>query len=76
MDWTPIATKSKSYSGTFDGQGFTISGLYYEYNDDDAVGLFGALSSDGKIKNVTIADSYFHEEYYAGGICGYSITTA
>ena len=72
VDWTPIATKSKSYSGTFDGQGFTISGLYYEYNDDDAVGLFGALSSDGKIKNVTIADSYFHEEYYVGGICGYS----
>lgn len=33
-DWTPIGSASNIYSGTFDGQDHTVSGLYF--NDEDA----------------------------------------
>ena len=33
--WTPIGTESKPFKGTFDGQGHTISGLYF-YNETNA----------------------------------------
>ncbi|MGM9936204.1 MAG: GLUG motif-containing protein, partial [Candidatus Ornithomonoglobus sp.] len=59
-----------SYTGTFDGQGFTVSGLYF--NDPDAydVGLFG--DNYGTIKNVGVVDSYFFGGGYVGGVCGYN----
>ena len=72
--WTPIGTDAdgKRFNGTFDGQGHTVSGLYF---DDDrkpavAVALFGAIDSDGKIKNVGVIDSYICAYDYVAGICG------
>ena len=77
-DWTPIGYyKSSSsgyvyYSGTFDGQGHTISGLYFNNLSTSYVGLFGCLGSGGKIKNVGVIDSYFNGYYYVSGVCGYN----
>ncbi len=50
--WTPIP----SFDGYFDGNGYTIFGLYCK-NYNDVCGLFGYLS--GSIKNVRIEKSYF-----------------
>ena len=69
--WTPIGTSGRSYSGTFDGQGHTISGLYYENTNTSYVGLFGYLGS-ATIKNVGVVDSYIKGNQYVGGIIGYS----
>ena len=73
-NWREWALISKyGYSGIFDGQGHTISGLYYNGSDEN-VGLFGCLY-DGKILNVGIENSYFYSnnDYaYVGGICGYN----
>ena len=38
--WSPMGTKSNPFCGTFDGQGYTISGLYVDTNGSYA-GLFG-----------------------------------
>ena len=38
--WTPIGDDSNAYTGTFDGDGHTISGLYYS-GSGNYVGLFG-----------------------------------
>ena len=50
--WTSIGTNSVPYKGTFDGQGYTISGITYtatgQYN-----GLFGKLSTGAVVKNFT-----------------------
>ena len=54
--WTPIAdSDSNKYTGTFDGNGHTISGLYI--NDVSAVnvGLFGYTGSGSVIKDLTVA---------------------
>ncbi len=66
--WTPIGSKDVTYTGTFDGQGHTISGLYFNDSNTDYVGLFGYNS--GTIKNVGVVDSYFYGKNYVGGVCG------
>ena len=66
--WTPIGQSfSKAYSGTFDGQGHTISGLWHWWSTDD-LGLFG--NNEGTIKNLGVVDSYLSGHDNVGGVCG------
>ena len=71
--WTPIGTSSYYYAGTFDGQGYTVSGLYFNNTNSSYIGLFGYMyNSSATIKNVGVVDSYFYGYYYVAGICGYN----
>ena len=66
--WTPIGQSfSKAYSGTFDGQGHTISGLWHWWSTD-YIGLFG--NNEGTIKNLGVVDSYLSGHENVGGVCG------
>ena len=60
-EWTPIGSISKKYSGTFNGDGHTISGLYIDSSDNDYQGLFGYLSTDGgnigTVKDLSVSGS-------------------
>ena len=71
-NWTPICefdmNDDTGYSGTFDGNNKTISGLYFNDTNTGFVGLFGDFS--GTVKNVGIVDSYFNGKAYVGGVCG------
>lgn len=49
--WTPIGSESNPYTGTFDGAGFTISGMTLE-NAESYSGLFGAVT--GTVQNFTV----------------------
>lgn len=54
IDWTPIGKDdNKAYTGTFDGNGKTITGLTVTGSDQYA-GLFGYIGSGGKVKNVVL----------------------
>ena len=66
--WTPIGNNSNRYTGKFDGQGHTISGLYFNDASTNYVGLFGYLHSGGEIKNVGVIDSYFVGWWQVGGV--------
>ena len=68
--WTPIGNTSNPYTGSFDGQGHTVSGLYFNDSNTSFVGLFGNLGSSGEIKNVGVIDSYFNGYFSVGGVCG------
>ncbi len=68
-DWTPIGNSSNRYTGIFDGNNKTISGLYFNNTSQNYVGLFGCLG-DGEIKNVGVVNSYFNGKHYVGGVCG------
>ena len=57
------------YTGTFDGKGYTISGLYFN-KPTSYVGLFGCIGANGKISNVGVSDSYFNLTAEGGGVCG------
>lgn len=67
--WTPIGNWSNNYEGTFDGNNCTVSGLYFNNNSINYVGLFGYISG-ANIKQVGIIDSYFNGKDYVGGVCG------
>lgn len=79
--WTPIGSDyNNQYTGTFDGQNHTISGLYLDNPDKASVGLFGSIGSDynngnnkcARISNVNLVDSYFNAGSNVGGVCGQS----
>ena len=75
--WTPIGNNSNRYTGTFDGNNKTISGLYYS-GSGNYVGLFGCVGEDGVVKDVSVADSYIgvtttsENALYIGGISGHN----
>ena len=68
--WTPIGSNSgdNCYKGTFDGDGYTISGLYCDGSSN--VGLFACVGAGGTVKNVNIADSYVSGSENVGLLCG------
>ena len=77
IEWIPIGKSSSdddAYTGTFDGNGHTISGLYFNKSNSWYVGLFGCIGAEGKISNVGVSDSYFQSSNcpYIGGVCGYN----
>ena len=73
IDWTPIGKDdNKAYTGTFDGNGKTITGLTvtgsYKY-----AGLFGDIDENGTVKNVVLEDVQITSDNssgYAGGVAG------
>ena len=73
ISWTPIADcigdRITEYSGTFDGNNKTVSGLYFNDNST-RIGLFGSSAAYGNIKNVGVVDSYFKGNAFVGGVCG------
>jgi len=67
--WMPIGNSSHSFQGTFEGNNFTISGLYV--SSGNYIGLFG-YATNATIKNLTIENSYLGGTSYIGGIAGYT----
>lgn len=68
--WTPIINSinnksTQKYSGIFDGNGYSISGLYIKEPDNNNIGLFGNVgsttgdySTSGTVKNLTLTNGY------------------
>ena len=78
-EWTPIGKYTNDndntpYTGTFDGQGHTIKGLYVNSASDTCVGLFGYLEG-AAVRNLTV-DGYVQGRNAAGGIVGYASNAA
>lgn len=86
--WEPIGTPDKPFSGTFDGNNHTVSGLYINVTDQQNLGLFGVISF-GTVNNLTVSGeisvtattrmysgtTLLQNEFYAsniGGIAGSS----
>ena len=63
-DWSQIGwhgiNTGQHFTGTFDGQGYTISGIYIKGDENEQyIGLFGEVYRTGVIKNFKITNSYF-----------------
>ncbi len=74
--WTPIGDgtgglqSGSLFTGTFDGGGHAISGLYINTSDGNAKGLFGSVMG-GDIKNAGVVDSYIKGRgARIGGVAG------
>ncbi len=67
LKWTPIGKSEAPFVGHFDGNGFSISGLYVG-SDRDYNGLFGFCSCS--IKNLTIKNSWIKGGQLSGAVAG------
>ena len=74
IDWTPIGKDdNKAYTGTFDGNGKTITGLTVTGSNEYA-GLFGFIGPGGTVQNVVLEGVQITSDNssgYAGGVAGY-----
>ena len=74
--WTPIGSWGSApntyngFAGEFNGNGHTISGLYFNNETRSAVGLFGMTDKNGYIHDVGVKDGYFRGYSHVAGICG------
>ena len=53
-NWTPIGNSFQTYNGTFDGQGYSITGL-------NASSLFGGIGESATVKNLQLVDVKLNE---------------
>ncbi|MDR2401304.1 MAG: hypothetical protein LBD73_06605 [Deferribacteraceae bacterium] len=76
--WSPIEDAGTYFTGTFNGNGKTISGLYINESSKDYVGLFGCLSAGAVIDNLTLelSSAGITGKSYVGGIAGCADGTA
>lgn len=83
-NWVPIGTSGKSFQGTFDGNGKSITGMMISSTSVHHVGLFGYLYG-ATVKDLTMADerdtqtinwetiptSSDNNNYYLGSVAGW-----
>ena len=76
-EWTPIGggTNTIKYEGTFDGNGYIISGIYVNKPAFERAGFIGTLggtstSDSGHVKFLGIENSYIVGGEQVGGIVG------
>ena len=75
-NYTAIGTYDNPFRGTFDGAGYTISGIriYKKYTTSNKSymdqGLFGYVGEGGTVKRVNLADTRITAYTSGGGIAG------
>lgn len=75
-EFSPIGVVGSFYEGTFDGDGYAISGLYINQPESDNIGLFGCVCG-GSIKDLSVSGSVTGKDYVgvAGKIFGMASLT-
>ncbi len=78
LEWIPIGTDKKSFSGYFDGNGYTISNLVIkpQYNYFGLFGYSSGVIQNLGVKTVSISGLVtLNGAVYVGGLVGYSSGT-
>ncbi len=65
----PIGTESEPFTGSLDGNGYTISGLWMDRSTEDDVGLFG-YTNNAEITNLKLSQFDIIGRNNVGGIVG------
>ena len=67
--WSPIGNSSSEFTGSYDGQGYTISNLYINRPGTSYQGLFG-YTIGAKIQNLNLTDVSIVSGDYSGSLIG------
>ncbi|MDD4848879.1 MAG: GLUG motif-containing protein, partial [Bacteroidales bacterium] len=72
--WQPIGqnVNGKYFLGVFDGNGYSIEGIYFDNIVTNYLGLFGYVSNNAIIKNINLQNGFLRGHNYVGSICGYA----
>lgn len=69
--WTPIGSDANRFTGTLDGDGHSVSGIYIN-STASSQGLVGYLGSGGTLQNLGVKASYIKGGGVVGGLCGFN----
>ncbi|WP_409226792.1 GLUG motif-containing protein [Gudongella sp. SC589] len=70
--WNPIGSGSAPFEGSYDGDGYSIEGLYINRSIGRYQGLFGYVGSSAVLKNMDLSNSYVSADQYTGTLVGYN----
>ncbi len=73
--FAPIGNSSTPFSGTFNGNSYTISNLFIDLPSTDNVGLFG-YTTGATIENVGLVNDNIIGQNYVGGLVGWSSSSS
>ncbi|MEG3068236.1 MAG: X2-like carbohydrate binding domain-containing protein [Syntrophaceticus schinkii] len=68
--WIPIGVSGSSFTGTFNGNGKTISNLTINRSTTDYVGLFGVTGATAQIQNMKLENTNVTGKQYTGALVG------
>lgn len=73
-NWTSVGTETTPYTGTVNGNGYSITGMTINQTTNNA-GFIGYLGENGAVKNLKLkAVSVTTTGDYVGGLVGYSFS--
>jgi hypothetical protein len=67
--FSPIGNSIVPFSGSYNGEGFALEGLFVKRYNTDFIGLFG-LTSDASLEKIEVTDFNFTARNNVGGIVG------
>ncbi|MDA9361514.1 BspA family leucine-rich repeat surface protein, partial [Flavobacteriaceae bacterium] len=73
--FTPIGNSTTNFTGSYDGQGFSIENLFINRPNNNEIGMFGFVN-DGIIKNIQLWDSNITGDTRVGAIAGALINSS
>ena len=73
--FTPIGNLTVQFTGTYDGAGFTITGLFINRGSTNLVGMFGGTNTGAEIKNIGLIGINITGKDYIGGLVGWSVNS-
>ncbi len=72
--WEPIGTETDRFTGTLDGNGKVINGIYINRPDQDYIGLFGYINAlpgnESWVRNLGINNINVTGNNFTGGLVG------
>lgn len=68
--WTPIGSETYPYTGTFNGNGYNIAGVYVDGAKNQ--GLFGYIGTGGSVSGVVMLDGEINGTENVGAVAGYN----
>ncbi|MEA1877238.1 MAG: GLUG motif-containing protein, partial [Bacteroidota bacterium] len=68
--WDSIGESSNYFSGSFNGQNYTINNLFIERETTHYIGLFGYTTTGANIKNTQLTNINISGNQNVGGLCG------
>ena len=69
-NWMPIGSASNPFTGTFEGNGYTISNLSVILPSQNEIGLFGRTMNSTTIRNVGLTAVSLQGNMMVGGLAG------
>ncbi len=74
--WTPIGNNTTKFTGTYNGQGHIINGLYIDRSSTTYIGLFGYMyGSNARVDSLGVTNAYFTGSKYVAGLVGYNYSS-